>query len=84
MSKKYSYQRRMGEFIEEHIPNQILKKRNKKKSWEYGYNEEFDMVIVSKDGTISQPYMLSGLMICPPASSLGTSRGSHTFRYILF
>ncbi len=64
---KYSYQRRMGEFLPNHIPETILKKKNREKSWEYGYNETYDVVVVSKDGTISQPYELQNIKICSPA-----------------
>ena len=63
----YDYQRRMGMVLENHIPDIVLKEKNKEKSWEYGYNEDYDVVIVSKDGTISQPYVLKNLKICTPA-----------------
>ena len=63
----YSYQRRMGSFLEDHIPSRVLKKRNEDKSWEYGYNKEYDVIVVSKDGTISQPYELQDIKICSPA-----------------
>jgi hypothetical protein len=39
-----------------------------KKRWEYGYNKEYDMVVISKDGTIGDVYEISGLRIAIPAS----------------
>lgn len=38
--------------IEDVVPKKILDKRNSKKDWVYGYNQEYDIVIVSKDGTL--------------------------------
>ena len=39
-----------------------------KKRWEYGYNKEYDMVVISKDGTIGDIYEISGLRIAIPAA----------------
>jgi len=33
--------------------------RNKK--WEYGYDDKYDMVVISKDGTIGDIYEINGL-----------------------
>lgn len=48
------------------IPQKILDKKNAKKEWEYGYNPEFDMVVVSKDGTIGDIYDIQNLRIALP------------------
>lgn len=39
-----------------------------KKRWEYGYNSDYDMVVISKDGTIGDVYEVSGLKIALPAT----------------
>jgi hypothetical protein len=39
---------------------------NKLKSWEYGYNKEHDVVIISKDGTLGDVYEVMGLRIGLP------------------
>ena len=57
----------MGEFHPSHIPSSVIEKKNADRSWKPGWNEEYDVVIISKDGTISQPYELQNLMICGPA-----------------
>jgi hypothetical protein len=54
--------------VENVIPEKILKKRNAKKDWAYGYNSEYDIVIVSKDGTIGDIYDIQHLKIAIPAT----------------
>ena len=37
-----------------------------KKKWVYGYNREYDIVVISKDGTLGAVYEISGLKIGIP------------------
>jgi hypothetical protein len=48
------------------VPEKILAKRNAKKDWGYGWDPEYDFVVVSKDGTIGEVYNISGLRIALP------------------
>lgn len=48
------------------VPQKILDKKNAKKEWEYGYNPEYDMVVVSKDGTIGDIYDIQNLRVALP------------------
>lgn len=48
------------------IPEKELIKKNKSKSWEYGYNPEFDIVVISKDGTVGDVYEVQNLKIALP------------------
>jgi len=48
------------------VPQKILDKKNAKKEWEYGYNPEFDMVVISKDGTIGDIYDIQNLRVALP------------------
>ena len=48
------------------VPQKILDKKNAKKEWEYGYNPEFDIVIVSKDGTLGDIYDIQNLRVGLP------------------
>jgi len=46
----------------------IIKRTNRYKKWEYGYNKEHDVVVISKDGTIGEIIEVQGLCIAlPPA-----------------
>jgi hypothetical protein len=50
------------------IPNPIISKRNKTKTWAYGYDEKYDVVVISKTGEIGQIINVSGLNIALPAT----------------
>lgn len=50
-----------------YIPSDVLKKRNKDKSWKYGYDADNDLIIISKDGTVGEVYNIEGLNIALPS-----------------
>ncbi len=50
------------------VPQDVIKKKNKEKSWEYGYDEEYDIVVISKDGTIGQVYDINSLKVALPSA----------------
>lgn len=50
------------------IPQSVLTRKNNAKSWSYGYNDEYDIVVISKSGTIGEIYNINGLMIALPAA----------------
>ena len=52
--------------VKSNIQPWIIKANNKKKKWEYGYNEKYDIVIISKDGTIGKIYEINNLKIALP------------------
>ena len=54
--------------VQNHIDKQVVSNRNKKKAWVYGYDEKYDVVIISKDGTIGDIYNINGLHIALPAT----------------
>jgi hypothetical protein len=43
-----------------------MAKKNKAKNWEYGYNEKYDIVVISKNGTVGDIYDIQGLKIGLP------------------
>ena len=56
--------------IEKDIVNKKrIEKSNVSRKWEYGYNEEFDIVIISKDGTLGDIYNINGVKIGLPRVS---------------
>jgi len=62
------YKQELYTILEDYIKPSTLKKYNRHKSWEYGYNEQHDMVIISKDGTIGEVYEIQNLKIALPKS----------------
>ena len=69
-----SYRRSLHTVLDNVIPQSVIDAGNKlatkpkdKWAWKYGYNKEFDVVIISKDGTIGQIIEIEGLAIALPA-----------------
>jgi hypothetical protein len=52
----------LGNKIEK-VDEKIRLGKNKLKSWKYGYNEEHDIIIISKDGTLGAIYHVNGIDI---------------------
>jgi hypothetical protein len=52
--------------VEDHIPKYVVSNKNRVKSWEYGYDDQYDVVIISKSGQIGQIVDISGLKIALP------------------
>ena len=60
------YKQSLYRIVPNHIKASILKKKNKYKKWEYGYNEEHDMVVISKTGEVGEVYEIQNLKIALP------------------
>lgn len=58
---------RIYEVLKDHVPEKAISKRNKAKAWKYGYDEDFDVVVISKDGTIGEVYEIQGLKVALPS-----------------
>lgn len=60
-------QNKLIEVLEDFVPKNVVKTKNKAKSWEYGYDEKYDLVIISKDGTLGEIVKIQNLVIGLPA-----------------
>jgi len=56
--------------IVEPVKKTTISRLNKKRKWEYGYNKEHDIVVISKTGKIGQIYEIQGLQIGLPLEPL--------------
>jgi len=52
--------------IVEPIKPQVIKRLNRYKKWEYGYNKEYDIIVISKTGQIGEIYEIQNLQIALP------------------
>ena len=52
----------------EPIKINTIKRLNKSKKWEYGYNKEHDIIVISKNGQIGEIYEIQNLRIALPKS----------------
>jgi hypothetical protein len=63
------YDQRLFEVLKNHIKPKVLKQKNRYKKWEYGYNQEFDMIVISKTGEVGEVYRIQNLVIALPKQS---------------
>jgi hypothetical protein len=62
------YEQTLYKIIKDHIKPKVLKRMNRYKKWEYGYNSEYDVVVISKTGQIGDVYEIQNLKIALPAA----------------
>jgi hypothetical protein len=60
------YEQTLYKILKDHVKPKVLKRTNRYKKWEYGYNEEHDMVVISKTGEIGEIYEIQNLKIALP------------------
>jgi hypothetical protein len=60
------YEQTLVKILKDHIKPTIFKRLNRYKKWEYGYNKEHDVVVISKTGQIGQVYEIQGIKIALP------------------
>ena len=60
------YEQSLVKTIQDHIKPKVLKRNNRYKKWEYGYDVEHDIVIISRDGTIGEIVEIQNLKIALP------------------
>jgi hypothetical protein len=65
------YEQSLYKILPDHIKESVIKKYNKSKKWEHGYNEDYDIVIISKTGQIGDIYEIQNLKIALPLFSAG-------------
>ena len=60
------YEQTLYREIPDHIKPNIIKQKNRHNKWEYGYNREHDVVVISKTGKIGEIYEIQNLKIALP------------------
>ncbi len=56
----------MYKVLDKYIPNAVRLNKNRAKSWEYGYNEKYDFILISKTGQVGEVIEISGLRVGLP------------------
>ena len=52
--------------VKNYIPSHSISMKNGNKSWVYGYNDQFDVIVISKTGEIGDVVNIAGLYIALP------------------
>ena len=60
------YNQELYSVLNGYIKPTVIKKNNRLKKWHYGYNKEYDVVVISKTGMIDEIYEVQGLRIALP------------------
>ena len=60
------YKQDLYHIVEDHIKPKVLSRMNRLKKWKYGYNKEYDIVVISKTGQIGEIYSIQNLLIALP------------------
>ncbi len=60
------YEQTLYKVLDDYIKPHTIAKMNKAKKWEYGYNEDYDLIVISKTGEIGEIYEIQNLRIALP------------------
>jgi hypothetical protein len=60
------YEQTLYKVLPDYIKPKILKRMNRYNKWEYGYNDDHDMIVISKTGQIGEIYEIQNLKIALP------------------
>ena len=60
------HEQTLYKILPNYIKPKILKRMNRYNKWEYGYNEDHDMIVISKTGQIGDIYEIQSLKIALP------------------
>jgi hypothetical protein len=60
------YNQTLYKVLDNYIKPKVLKRNNKNKKWEYGYNVEHDVIVISKNGKIGEVIEIQNLKIALP------------------
>jgi hypothetical protein len=61
--------------LEDYLPSQV-----KNRKWTYGYDEKYDIIVISKDGTVGEVYEINGLKIGLPKVPKGLKKGDNRWK----
>jgi len=60
------YEQVLCKIIDDHIKPKIINRMNRYSKWEYGYNKEHDIIVISRTGKIGEIYEIQNLRIALP------------------
>ena len=63
------YKQTLYKVLPNYIKPKILNRMNRYKKWEYGYNKDHDMVVISKTGQVGEVYEIQNLKIALPKAT---------------
>lgn len=64
--QKETLNNELYKILKDYIPKNVISTKNRNKSWLYGYNEKYDVIVISKSGQIQDVISINGLIIALP------------------
>ena len=61
----------------DYVSKGVISNKNRAKTWQYGYNEKYDMVVISKTGQIGDIIEINGLVIAMPLAPKELPKGDN-------
>lgn len=61
-----SYRESLHTVVKNYIPQEVIDKGNKEKSWFWGFHKSYNIVVISHDGTLGEIVRINGLVIGLP------------------
>ena len=68
------YEQTLYRVLDDYVKPSIIKQKNRHNKWEYGYNKDHDMVVISRTGKIGEIYEIQNLKIALPLVDSGYKR----------
>jgi hypothetical protein len=59
-------QNKISRVVQDYVPKSVLTNKNKAKSWKYGYDSTYDLVVISRDGTLGEVIEIQNIKIGLP------------------
>ena len=53
-----------------YIPKSVISNKNRGRTWKYGYDEKYNVVVISRDGTIGDIYNINNVIVALPKNPL--------------
>ena len=63
-------QNNLYKILKDQIPSNVISNKNKVRSWTYGYNEKYNVIVISKTGQIGEVVSIQGLIIALPLAPI--------------
>ena len=68
--------RKLSVDIPDAVPSTVRNSKNRSRTWKYGYDSKYDIIIISKDGTLGEVIEIQNLRVGLPAVPDGTHKRS--------
>tara|TARA_R110000824_G_scaffold54463_1_gene150256 strand:+ start:1944 stop:4184 length:2241 start_codon:yes stop_codon:yes gene_type:complete len=70
--------------IDPKIPKTVMVNKNKARSWKYGYDPTYDIVVISRDGTLGEVYEINSLKIGLPKTPIQVTKGENRWQVVVY